>query len=61
MVNSHFIKFLLGKQSFYKVFFNNSYDRLKFHIFAWLGLNPNYAPVSVFAEILVVMGSLYTL
>ena len=44
MVNSHFIKFLLGKESFYKVFSNDSYDRLKFHIFAWLGLNPDYAP-----------------
>ena len=45
MVNSHFIKFLLGEESFYKVFSNDSYDRLKFHIFAWLGLNPDYAPV----------------
>jgi hypothetical protein len=31
---SHFITFLLGKQSFYKVFSNDSYDWLKFHIFA---------------------------
>ena len=23
---------------------NDSYDRLKFRIFAWLGLNPDYAP-----------------
>ena len=45
MVNSHFIKILLGKQSFHKVFSHDSYDWLKFHIFAWLGLNPNYAPV----------------
>ena len=44
MVNSHFIKFLLGKESFYKGFSNDSYDCLKFHIFAWLGLNPDYAP-----------------
>jgi hypothetical protein len=43
MVNSHFLTFLLGKQSFYKVFSNDSYDWLKFHIFAWLGLNPDYA------------------
>ena len=45
MVNSHFIKFLLGEESFYKVFSNDSYDQLHFHIFAWLGLNPDYAPV----------------
>ena len=45
MVNSHFIKFWLGKQSFYKAFSNNSYDWLKFHIFAWLVLNPDYVPV----------------
>ena len=37
MLNSHSIKFLLGKQTDY-------YDRLKFHIFAWPGLNPDYAP-----------------
>ena len=36
--------FLCGKQSFHKAFNNNSYDQLKFHIFAWLGLNPDYAP-----------------
>ena len=22
----------------------DSYDRLKFYVFAWLGLNPDYAP-----------------
>ena len=44
MINSYFIKFLFGKQSFYKVFSNDSYDQLKFHIFAWLGLNHDYAP-----------------
>ena len=44
VANSYFIKFLFGKESFYKVFSNDSYDRLKFHIFAWLGLNPDYAP-----------------
>ena len=44
VVNSHFIKFLLGKQSRYKVFSKDSYDRLEFHIFAWLCLNPDYAP-----------------
>ena len=35
LVNSHFI-----------VFSNNSYmyDHLKFHILAWLSLNPNFAP-----------------
>jgi hypothetical protein len=44
VVNSHLIKFLLGKQSFYKVLSSDSYDRLKFHIFAWLGVNPDYAP-----------------
>ena len=43
LVHSHFIKFLLGEQSFYKVFSNDSYDRLKFHTFAWLGLTPYYA------------------
>ena len=37
--------FFLDKQSLYKVFSNDSYDQLKFHIFAWLGLNPDYAPV----------------
>ena len=37
------MEFLLGKESFYKVFSNDSYDWLKFHIFAWLGLNPDYA------------------
>ena len=26
---------------------NNFYDRLKFRIFAWLGLNPSYAPDTV--------------
>ena len=35
---------MLGKQSFYKVFSNDSYERLKFYIFASLGLNPDYAP-----------------
>ena len=45
--HSHFINFLLGKQSFYKVFSNDSYERLKFHIFAWLGLNPDYAPAEL--------------
>jgi hypothetical protein len=25
-------------------FYKDSYNRLKFHIFAWLGLNPDYAP-----------------
>ena len=44
MVNSHFINVLLGKQSFYKVFSNDPFDRLNFRIFAWLGLNPDYAP-----------------
>ena len=47
MVNSHFKTFLLGKQSFYKVFSNGSYGRLKFHILAWLGLNPDYAPANL--------------
>jgi hypothetical protein len=47
VVNGHFIKFLLGKESFYKVFSNNSYDQLKFHIFAWQGLNPDYAPACI--------------
>ena len=47
MVNSHFIKFLLGKQLFLKSFSNNSYDRLRFHIFGWLGLNPDYALVII--------------
>ena len=44
MVNSHFKNFLLGIQSLHKVFSNDSYDRLKFHILAWLGLNRDYAP-----------------
>ena len=39
-----FDKALGGKESFYKVISKDSYDRLKFHIFAWLGLNPDYAP-----------------
>ena len=34
MLNSHSIKFLLGKQTDY-------YDRLKFYIFVLLGLNPD--------------------
>jgi hypothetical protein len=38
------MKFLCCKQSFYKVFSKDSYDQLKFHVFAWLGLNPDYAP-----------------
>ena len=41
---SHVLKFLLGKQSFYKIFSDNSYDWLKFLIFAWLDLNPDFAP-----------------
>jgi hypothetical protein len=45
MVNSHSIKFLLGKLPFYTVFSDEDYDQLKFLIFAWLGLNPDYAPV----------------
>ena len=40
MVNSHF----------YIVFINDSYDQLKFHIFAWLSLNPNYAPALRFED-----------
>jgi hypothetical protein len=36
--------FLLGKESFYQVFSNYSYDRLKYLIYAWLGLNPVYVP-----------------
>ena len=44
MVNNHFIKFLLGKQSLYTVFSNDSYDWLKSNIFVGLGLNPDYAP-----------------
>jgi hypothetical protein len=51
MVNSHFIKFLRGKQSFYKVFSNDSYDQLKSHIFAWLVLNPDYAPVKLSMQV----------
>ena len=47
MVNSHFTKFLPGKESFYKVFSNDSYDWLKFLIFSLLGLNPDYAPDNV--------------
>ena len=39
------MKFLFGKESFLKVFSKDSYDRLKFHISAWLGLNPDYAPI----------------
>ena len=31
-----------GKQSFYKAFSNDSCDRLKCHIFAGLGLNPDF-------------------
>ena len=44
MVNIHFVKILLGKQSYHQVFINDSYVRLEFRIFAWLGLNPDYAP-----------------
>ena len=44
MVNSDFIKPLLVKQSFYKIFRKDFYDRLKSDIFAWLSLNPDYAP-----------------
>jgi hypothetical protein len=43
-VKSHFIMFLLVKLSFFKVFSNDSYDLLKFHIFACLGLKPDYVP-----------------
>ena len=39
MGNSHLIKFLLGKQSFYNIFSNDSYMTT---IFAWLSLNPDY-------------------
>ena len=46
MVFSNFIKFLLGKQSFYKVFSNDFYDRLKYHVFAWLSLDPDPDPDS---------------
>ena len=42
---------MLGKQSFYKVFSNDSYDQLKFHIFAWLGLNPDCAPALNWTEV----------
>ena len=44
MVNNHFIKFLQSKESFYEVFSMDSYNQLKFYIFAWLGLKPDYAP-----------------
>ena len=52
MVNCHFITFLVSKHWFCKVFTwwlvlvfsNNSYDRLIFYMFAWLDLNPDYAP-----------------
>ena len=47
MVNSHLKKVLLVKQLFYKVYSNDSYDWLKFHIFAWLGLSPDYAPGTI--------------
>ena len=52
MVNGYFIKLLHGKQSFYNVFSNDSYDRLKFYILVWLGLNLDYAP-----EVYAIYGS----
>ena len=42
-----FDKVLGGKESFYKVISKDSYDRLKFHIFARLGINPDYALVKL--------------
>ena len=56
-INTHFTKVLLGKQSFYKVFSNALYDRLNFHIFAWLGLNPDYIPaVTVNSKLVAAQG-----